>query len=351
MSKQFFFWLLIAVFICFRILTSRPDYKEGDKIRVTGVVYSDPQNFPTSTFVKLAGLKIYLPALTQIFYGDTLVVEGTSKKGVLEDPKIVTIKSGKFLSFFRNKIIDFYQKALPQPESGLLAGMVLGAKGALDPEFYNLTKSSGVAHVVVASGTNVTFVVSFVSGIVLIFLPRRWSIPFVIVGIILYLFIAGFDAPLIRAAIMACIIFLAQATGRLVAAFRVFLLTGAVMIMVNPDWISDIGFLLSFASTGALMVFEKRIRALLSFLPGFFKESLSTSLAAQMGVGPILFVTFGQFNIWSPLINTLVLWTVPPLMIIGCAGGIIGLILPLAGKAILWMGYPLLWWFVQIIKL
>ena len=217
--------------------------------------------------------------------------------------------------------------------------------------FYNQTKLVGVAHVVVASGTNVTFVVSFLMGVLTLVLPRRKAIAFVIVGIILYLFISGFDAPLIRAAIMASVLFLSQEIGRLVSTWRVLIITAGAMLIYNPDWLVDIGFILSFVSTMSLMLFERRIRTFLHKVPEILKEGLSTSLAAQIGVAPILFVTFGQFNIWSPLVNALVLWTVPPLMILGAVGGVAGLIWPFLGRLVLFLSYPLLWWFVQIVSL
>jgi hypothetical protein len=69
------------------------------------------------------------------------------------------------------------------------------------------------------------------------------------------------------------------------------------------------------------MLFEKRLRKALKFTPEVLKEGLSTSFAAQIGVAPILFVTFGQFNILFPLINALVLWTIPYIMILGSVGG------------------------------
>jgi competence protein ComEC len=121
------------------------------------------------------------------------------------------------------------------------------------------------------------------------------------------------------------------------------------MLIYNPDWLIDIGFILSFVSTASLMLFEKRIRIWLSKVPEVLKEGLSTSLAAQIGVAPILFVTFGQFNILSPVVNALVLWTIPPLMILGAVGGLFGLIFPFLGKMILWASFPLLWWFVHIV--
>jgi len=123
------------------------------------------------------------------------------------------------------------------------------------------------------------------------------------------------------------------------------------MLLYNPDWALDIGFVLSFVSTGSLMLFEKRIRVWLTRVPVILKEGLSTSLAAQIGVAPILFVTFGQFNIWSPIINALVLWTIPYIMILGSVGGVTGLIWPFLGKMILWLSYPLLWWFSTVVSI
>jgi competence protein ComEC len=149
---------------------------------------------------------------------------------------------------------------------------------------------------------------------------------------------------------MSSFIFLGQAAGRLVSIWRIFFLTAGLMLIYNPDWVNDIGFILSFVSTASLMLFEKHIRKWLFRVPEVLKEGLSTSLAAQIGVAPILFVTFGQFNIWSPLINGLVLWTVPIIMILGSVGGLIGLIIPILGKVVLYLSYPLLWWFVKVVE-
>jgi competence protein ComEC len=235
--------------------------------------------------------------------------------------------------------------------SGLVAGIILGSKRTLSPDFWNDVKSTGVAHVVVASGTNITFVVSFTFGLTTFFLSRRKSILIVILSIFLYLFLSGFDAPLIRAAIMAFLAFSAQGSGRLVNAWRILILTAGTMLLIEPSWLTDIGFSLSFVSTASIMLFAKKLNNFFKFVPNLLKESFSTSLAAQIGVAPILFVTFGQFNILSPLINALVLWTVPFIMIFGALGGVFGLAVPMLGKLILYVCYPLTWWFAKIVEI
>jgi hypothetical protein len=99
------------------------------------------------------------------------------------------------------------------------------------------------------------------------------------------------------------------------------------------------------------MVFEKKIAKFLKFLPKIIKEGFSTSFAAQIGVAPVLFVTFGQFNPLSPVINGLVIWTIPYIMILGSLGGVVGLLIPPLGKFILYICYPLTWWFTKIVEL
>ena len=181
--------------------------------------------------------------------------------------------------------------------------------------------------------------------VIILFLPRRKAVILTITSIWLYAFISGLEAPIIRATVMATVVLGAQALGKLAFSWRVLVLTAYIMLVYRPIWITDIGFILTFVATVSLMLFQKRLELIFDYLPKVFKESLSTSLAAQIGVAPILFVTFGQFNILSPVINALVLWTIPPIMIIGALAGILGV------KYFLYLVYPLTWWFINITNL
>lgn len=352
---RYFVWPFLFLLIFVRFLSLKQTFQDGDRLRIDATVYSDPVIFVNSQYLKISGLKVYLPKHSEINYGDRIVIEGVVRDEKIENAKIISVKNGSALSFFRNNITGFYEKVLPQPESGLLSGIVFGAKGKILPDFYDKTKSAGVAHVVVASGTNVTFVISFLSGFLFLFFSRKKAIPFIILGIILYLFISGLEAPLVRAAIMSSILFLGQELGKLISPWRILFLTACVMLLYNPEWLEDVGFQLSFASTASIMFFQPKINRFLdrrlSFAKAIWSKDFSTSLAAQIGVTPILFVTFKQFNILSPLVNILVLWTIAPLMIIGVVGGVFGLLLPGLAKLILYLGYPLLWWFISVVQI
>lgn len=350
--KDFTVFLLLVLLIVFRYFSTKPDYKDGQKVRITGKIATVPIKYSNAQRVEIAGLKMYLPLFPEIFYGDRIIVEGTVNGKDLKDPKLMQKIVGKnFLENFRQKIISFYQRTLPEPHASLVAGITLGAKSSLPTDFWESLKKTGTAHVVVASGMNVTFVAGFLITTFTLVFSRRRAIFFVLIGILFYCALASFEAPIVRAGIMGALVFLAQETGRVASSFRILVISALLMLIFRPDWIGDLGFILSFVATASLIVFQKRVGKLLKNLPSLIQEDLSTTLSAQIGVAPILFVTFGYFNILSPLVNVLILWTVPFIMIIGALAAVIGIFLPNVGGLVLYLVYPLTWWFSFVVRI
>ena len=350
--KNYIVWLVLFLLVIFRLLTFRDSYQNGQIIKITSRVLEEPVRYSFKQKIDLLGFNFYLPLYPEIYYGDVISVKGRVKKGELINPELLAVSSGNsFLLSFRKKIIAFYRAVLPEPHASLMAGITLGSKSQIPDDFWQKLKKSGVLHVVVASGMNVTFVAGFLISLLTVFLSRKKALIFTILGIWFYVALSGFEAPLIRAGIMATFAFLAQRMGRLSFSWRILTLTCLIMLIYNPLWLSDTGFILSYVSTASLMLFQTKINNYLKILPGFLKEGLTTSIAAQIGVAPILFVTFGSFNFLSPIINMLVLWTIPGIMILGAVGGIMGLVFPFLGKLILYISYPLTWWFIKIVSI
>jgi len=79
--KRYLIWFLLIFLIVFRYFTTRPVYKNGDTVRITTTVYSDPIDYTTSQGVKVGGLILYLPTFPEINYGDKIFVEGVINNG------------------------------------------------------------------------------------------------------------------------------------------------------------------------------------------------------------------------------------------------------------------------------
>lgn len=348
-------WLIIFTLLIVRVglyFYSQPYYPDGTKLKISGKITTQPTRYDDSQYIKLEGFKIYLPSYPQIYYGDDVVVSGVVEEDKLQEAVLEEhLPTDQFLYVLRKNLLNFYAENLPQDSAALVSGMTIGAKELLTSEFWDELKKTGTAHVVVASGMNVALISKFLMLILIFFLPRKRAIPAAIAGIWFYAALAGFDSPIIRAAIMGSVAFTAQELGKIYSGVKALILSAVVMLFVKPEWVMDLGFWLSFAATGSLMLFERRIAKYLKRVPLIFREDLTTSTAAQIGVAPIMLLFFGKVTILAPVINMLVLWTVLPITIIGLAAGFLGLIYVPIGRAVLLLTYPLTLWFIRIVEL
>ncbi len=329
-----------------------PKFPNDTKIRITAKVSSEPILYSDDQYLKLYGYKIYLPLYPRIFYGDRIEVEGVVEDGKLKKAKLIRVEESKSILYkYRQKLIGFYERSLPEDHSALVAGVVIGSKSGIGEDLWNDLKKSGTAHVVVASGMNVSLIAGFLMGVLILVFPRRRAIPIALAGIWTYALISGFDAPLVRASVMGSLAFLAVGTGRMYQSLRTLFITGLILIFIRPQWIADLGFWLSTLATTSIIIFYPKIKKLFSFVPGIINENWSTTLSAQIGVVPLLYYYFGQYNILSPFINVAVLWTIVPITIIGMTAGIIGTIYEPLGRVLLYLCYPLTSWFLLVVSI
>ena len=349
----FIIFIVIAVrfFIYYRNLRFNR-FPNGTKIRISARVLSEPVIYSDSQYIKLMQYKVYLPLYPRIFYGDRIAVEGIVEDKKLKNAKLLKIMANdNFLYKYREKLISFYESSLPKDHSALVAGMVIGSKSGIGEELWNLLVKSGTAHVVVASGMNVSMIAGFLIGALVLFLPRRRAVILAIVGIWLYSIISGFEAPIVRASVMGSTAFLAIITGRMYSSFRILIITALLLLFFKPVWVNDLGFWLSFLATASIIIFYRKVKKAFYFVPKIINEDWSTTLSAQIGVVPLLYYYFGQFNILSPIINVAVLWTVVPITIIGMLAGIIGTVIEPLGRGILYLCYPLTSWFLFVVNI
>jgi len=354
-KKEIFVWIFLVTLLIFRVFVTRPVYKAGNYVRISQRVTSEPTIYEKTQGIKLAGVYIYLPKYPEINYYDFLVVEGqiVLKNNALrlDEPKIIKhIKNKGLLIKIRQRVLNFYQKSLPAPYSSLVSGMVIGSKSLIASGFWEILKKSGTAHVVVASGMNITLVSGFVMGTLILAISRKKAAVVSILVIWIYAVIAGFDAPIIRAAIMASLLLTSQIFGKVAIGIRALIITGLTMLLIKPDWAYDLGFLLSFTATLSLMIFTKPFEKVFRWLPKILKEGFVTSFAAQIGVAPILLYTFGYINILSPVINAIVLWVVPVITIMGMVSALVVFIYEPLAYLTLILSYPFLYWFNMVVS-
>src|SRR5215207_8564584 len=123
----------------------------------------------------------------------------------------------------KDKSLTNIYRLFPDPESSLMAGILLGVDTGLTQELQQAFKNTGTAHIIAISGFNM----SIIAGLFVIFFsrflgPRRGAV-LAILGIILYTVLVGGDAAVVRAALMGGLALFAKELGRRQAALNTLL--------------------------------------------------------------------------------------------------------------------------------
>ncbi len=204
---------------------------------------------------------------------------------------------------------------LPSPQAELLSGILLGENKNLPGSLRLALRDTSTLHIVVASGQNLSLVAGFflyLTGLI----KRKNAVALALVASVFYTLLTGVQVPILRAAIMFSLASLAQLFGRERDGSWVLLVTVAVMLLINPGWITSISFQLSVLATFAVIVVAPILLKYFQKLP-IIGEDLAVSLAAQIMVTPIIAQDFHQFSVVGLFANVLVLWTVSFTMILG----------------------------------
>lgn len=361
--KLLAFLLIILSFRFYFFNQNQTQLVDGQKISFETAILSQPQVVGSRQVLTAnynnQKIRVTTGRLPEINYGDFVRIFGNisnkNSRVLMYFPKIEIVdnssdilQSGlKSINILRQKLISLFSKTLPSPSSSLLLGIIFGVKEQMPKDFSNNLKTSGVFHVIAASGMNVTLIGGFISTGLAFFLKRQIAIGLSILGIIFYAVLAGIEPSIIRASIMGILVFSAQIMGRQTLAVNGLALAGFGMLFLDLTLLSDVGFQLSFAATLGLVLIPK-IKAIGKIW--VIGDDINTTIAAQIATLPILLANFGTYSIYSILVNGLILWTVPILMMTGGLGAIFALILAPLGQLLIYLCYPLLLYFEAIVN-
>lgn len=301
-------------------------------------------------------LLIKVQPQSDLHYGSLVTISGKVKDALLNSNRTVILISSpvikaeekptniffSLLTFLRQKVTFLFTTTFDQISAGLLLGIVFGIKANMPKSFLLAMQQDGITHIIAASGMNVTMVAGFLLSLTSFLLPRKPGIIITICSILVYCLLSGVEPSILRATIMMTIVLSAQVLGRQYTSWHALCLTGLLMLLIFPQLLLDVGFQLSFFSTLGILFIQPL------FVGNILSDDVATTVAAQLATLPILLSTFGQYSILSVIVNALVLWTIPPLMILGGLGALVGLLIPFLGRILLYLTIPLLWYFTAI---
>jgi competence protein ComEC len=239
------------------------------------------------------------------------------------------------------------EKLVGPPESGLLASIVFGLRsGDFSPEVLDAFRSTGLMHILVASGLNVGLLAMICLGLLgAAGLSRAQAAPVTIPILVFYLFLCGAEPPLLRSTLMFSLMVAGQMIGRPGNALNALGASGLILLAIDPAGPWDRSFQLSFMATLGVILMTSWFVERRGVVPKWMAEAGACTISAQLFLLPLLASLFGQL----PLFGTLANLFVTPVMGIFLSGGILLLVLgwiPVVGPG---LGLALKWCLLAVL--
>jgi len=217
---------------------------------------------------------------------------------------------------------------------GLAAALVLGDRSALSVEQQEVWEKLGITHLLAVSGTHIGLLAA------ILWLAFRWVPisknwkPAVVCGVLLLYVLLSGSKPSAWRAWLSAVVVICGAGRRQLDGLHLWSLVGTVMLVANPAYLWQIGFQLSFAASGGIVLWRPVIKKLTALVPegrygrllSRLFNSIAVSLAAQLSLTPLLLQHFSQITLLAPLATLLA----APFVTVLTAGG---LVLGLFGSA------------------
>ena len=288
--------------------------KPGDGIRAKGPL-EKPANYAKSTFDYRTYLLRHGYRSTVFLYITDWHRQRVSLLGLslLQRTRLAVLQLRQLL------IVRYRSLGLSDDQLAVVSAMTLGDRSMLTSELKDDYSISGGAHILALSGMHlgiIYMVLTMVLGV------RRskntWRFFFssilLLAAIWSFVVLVGMSASVVRAAVMLTLLTFVQLLNRRAISLNTLAFTACLLLVIHPMSLLDVGFQLSYASVAAILVFYQPIYGLFCSdskenitLPVRIGRMLwgllSVSLAAQLGVAPLIAHYFWRIPVYFLITN------------------------------------------------
>ena len=216
----------------------------------------------------------------------------------------------QFINSIRAEVLHILRTNIKgDKELGLAEALLIGYKNDLDKSLVQSYSNTGVVHVIAISGLHLGLIYWLLT---CIFKPLqkkqiRWLRPvFILTGLWLFTLLAGAQPSVLRSAFMFSCIVIGDSFQRRSAIYNSLAFSAFLLLCLNPFWLWDVGFQLSYAAVLSIVIFMQPIYHwffIKNKILDFIWKLNSVTIAAQILTFPVSVYHFHQFPVSFLLTN------------------------------------------------
>lgn len=230
-----------------------------------------------------------------------------------------------YVNYLRQKLVQsFDPHHFSLRTKSIINALLLGQKQQIDNETLNDYKNAGVVHILAISGLHIG-IIYFFFNFVFGFLDRFHhgkTFKLILIVVLLWVFalISGMSASITRAVTMFSLIALSNFLNRKNSVFNAVASSFLILLIYNPLTIFDVGFQLSYAAVISILLFQpfyKKFYFSKNKIIIYIMDLFLVSIAAQIGVLPLMMLYFKQVPTLFLLANFVVIPLATVILILG----------------------------------
>lgn len=228
-------------------------------------------------------------------------------------------------------------------QAALYHGLVIGDDRFQSEGQRAQFRAAGLSHLLAVSGQNVSFLLAVFAPFTARLRPPL-AFGAVVALLVIFALATRLEPSVLRATVTAGVSTFATMRSAKAAGVRALSLAVVGLLMVDPFLAWSIGFRLSVGASVGILLLAPVIKSRLAG-PRWITEPMAITLAAQVGVSPLLLAAFGPVASVTVPANLLAGWAAGAVMTLGLSVGLVASVLP-DGFAT-WVQMPargLVWW-------
>ncbi|MEE0776499.1 MAG: DNA internalization-related competence protein ComEC/Rec2 [Bacillota bacterium] len=307
--------------------SSEEEIEPGDLLEIKGTgrsgsISANPGVFGFDSYLE----NLQVSAIFSTVYDGSVVHQGQARH---------LLQSGFF--WLRHRF-EAATSHLTENGAAIIHGIFLGDTSSLDQEILDVLTKTGIRHCFCVSGLHVGYVVLLVllpCSLLRVSAKKQWLL--LLPLLVVYCGITGFQPAVVRASVMALVLWAGYGFGRQFDPYSSLSLAALMILLWNPWNLWQVGFQLSFGAVLSIFLFQKFFRKLLPKKgPATLWNALAVTFAAQVGIIPLIAYYFHVVSVISFLLSPLICLIVGGIVIISLTALILAVVSPFAAAIFLY---------------